>query len=69
MQSWSYANSMLVNLIFTTIILTWFVMPQITRSLNFWLQPAYALAKIKTELVGVGAVVLAMTVMVLLFNY
>ena len=69
MQSWSYANSMLVNLIITTIILTWFVLPRITRPLEFWLQPAYALSKTKTELMGVGAIVVAMAAMVLLFNY
>lgn len=69
MESWSYANSMLVNLIITTIILTWFVLPKITRPLEFWLQPAYALAKTKTELAGISTVVLAMAVMVVLFNY
>lgn len=69
MQSWSYANSMLVNLIVTTIILTWLVLPQITRPLEFWLQPAYALSKTKTELMGVAAIVLAIAAMVLLFNY
>jgi antibiotic biosynthesis monooxygenase (ABM) superfamily enzyme len=69
MQSWSYANSMLVNLIVTTIILTWFVMPQISRPLEFWLQPAYALSKGKTELMGVSTIVLAMAAMVMLFNY
>ncbi len=69
MQSWSFANSMIVNLFITTIILTWFVMPQITRPLGFWLKPAYALSKVKTELMGVSAIILAMVAMVLLFNY
>ena len=69
MQSWSFANSMLVNLFVTTIILTWFVMPQIARPLEFWLKPAYVLSKIKTELMGISAIVLAMAAMVLLFNY
>ncbi|MEO8892610.1 MAG: hypothetical protein ABI417_13920 [Coleofasciculaceae cyanobacterium] len=69
MQSWSFANAMLVNLFITTIILTWFVMPQITRPLEFWLQPAYALSKTKTELMGIIAIVLAMAAMVFLFNY
>jgi antibiotic biosynthesis monooxygenase (ABM) superfamily enzyme len=69
MQSWSFANAMLVNLFITTIILTWFVMPQITRPLEFWLQPAYALSKTKTELMGISAIVLAMAAMVFLFNY
>ncbi|MBD2190138.1 hypothetical protein [Pseudanabaena mucicola] len=69
MQSWSFANSMLVNLLITTIILTWFVIPQITRPLEFWLRPAYVFSKTKTELVGVSAIILAMAAMVLLFNY
>ncbi|MBW4695808.1 MAG: hypothetical protein KME27_29005 [Lyngbya sp. HA4199-MV5] len=69
MQSWSYANSMLANLFITTILLTWFVLPCITRPLEFWLQPAYVLSKTKTELIGVSAIVAAMAVMVVVFNY
>lgn len=69
MQSWSFANSMLVNLFITTILLTWFVLPRITRPLEFWLQPAYVLSNTKTELIGVSAIVSAFAVMVVLFNY
>jgi len=69
MQSWSYAGSMLVNLFITTILLIWFVLPQITRPLEFWLQPAYVLSHTKTELMGVSTIVSAMAAMVLLFNY
>lgn len=69
MQSWSYANSMVVNLCITTVILTWFVMPRITQPLAFWLKPAYALSETKKELMGVVAIAVAMITMVLLFNY
>lgn len=69
MQSWSYANSMLVNLFITTIILTWFVMPWLTRSLEFWLKPAYMTSKAKTELFGMSAIACVLGAMVLLFNY
>lgn len=69
MQSWSYANSMVVNLCVTTVILTWFVMPRITQPLAFWLKPAYTLSETKKELMGVAAIAVAMIVMVLLFNY
>ncbi len=69
MQSWSYANSMLVNLCITTIILTWFVMPRITQPLEFWLRPAYAFSETKKELMGVALIAVVMIAMVLLFNH
>lgn len=69
MESWSFANSMLINLFVTTIILTWFVMPVITRPLEFWLKPAYVLSKAKTEFMGLSGILLAMGSMVFLFNY
>ena len=68
MRSWSPASSMLVNNLITSSILTWVVMPRISQLLRFWLQPAYRIASLKSELAGTAIVVLALGIMLLVFQ-
>ncbi len=68
MQSWSLPNSMIINNIITSSVLTWGVMPLVTKLLRFWLQPTYQPTAWKTDVLGAGAVVAALGLMVVLFN-
>ena len=68
MQTWSLPNAMIVNNIITSSVLTWGVMPVVTRLLRFWLQPSYQPKSWKTDLLGAAVVILALCFMVLLFN-
>lgn len=68
MQSWPLPNAMIVNNIITSSVLTWAVMPFVTRLLGFWLQPIPRSTPLKTEILGPGVVVLALGLLVLLFN-
>lgn len=61
MQSWSLANSMLVNNLVTSTILSIVVMPVIAQKLRFWLKPAYLPTSVKTNLIG-GAIVLGLLI-------
>ncbi|WP_206070158.1 hypothetical protein [Nodosilinea sp. P-1105] len=67
-EDWSAGSAMVVNLLITTCILTLFVMPAVARMLDFWLQPAHRRAPLRQELVGTALTVLAMTLMVVVFN-
>ncbi|MEO1396416.1 MAG: hypothetical protein AAFV90_26280 [Cyanobacteria bacterium J06634_5] len=67
-QSWPVPNAMIVNNIITSSLLTWAVMPLVTRLLGFWLQPTPQPITRKTEILGLGAVILALGLSVLLFN-
>lgn len=68
MQSWSLANSMLVNNLITSTILSLLVMPLISQRLSFWLQPAYRPMSIKKQAIGTSFIVLILGLMLLLFN-
>jgi antibiotic biosynthesis monooxygenase (ABM) superfamily enzyme len=67
-EDWPPARAMLVNNMITTCILTLVVMPLIVRFLDFWLQPAHRRSPIRTEIVGAVFTILAMGIMVFLFD-
>jgi antibiotic biosynthesis monooxygenase (ABM) superfamily enzyme len=68
MESWSPASSMLVNNLITSSILTWGVMPLVTRSLTFWLQPSNQPIPAENNTLGVAVVVLSLIAMLIAFN-
>jgi antibiotic biosynthesis monooxygenase (ABM) superfamily enzyme len=67
-EDWPPARAMLVNNLITTCILTLVVMPFIVRLLDFWLQPAHSRASIRSEIVGAVFAILAMGLMVFMFD-
>jgi antibiotic biosynthesis monooxygenase (ABM) superfamily enzyme len=68
MKDWSPASKMLVNLLITSILLTWFVMPLVVKLLNFWLIPAYRPGASKTNTIGTVLVAISLLLMVALFS-
>lgn len=69
LQSWPPAASMLVNNLITSSILTWAVMPFVTRSLRFWLRPAYRRTASNVDAIGTGFVVATLGLLVLVFHH
>ncbi|MGF1570629.1 MAG: hypothetical protein ACFCVD_21575 [Nodosilinea sp.] len=69
MQSWPQPTSLVVNNLITSSILTWVVMPIVTRGLSFWLRPAYRLTTLQTNAIGTILVFAALGFMVSLFNF
>jgi antibiotic biosynthesis monooxygenase (ABM) superfamily enzyme len=68
MQSWSLANSMIVNNLITSTILSFSVMPFLSQRLSFWLKPAYLPISRRTNLIGTIIVLVSLGLMVLIFN-
>lgn len=68
MNHWSPASSMLVNNLITSSILTWFVMPWVSRMMSFWLQPAYLPIPKQKEVWGTIAIALSLILMAFLFT-
>ncbi|MFM7426498.1 MAG: hypothetical protein ACKO7W_16145 [Elainella sp.] len=68
MQDWPQTVSLLINNLITSSALTWLVMPQISRLLRFWLQPAYRNAPLRTNLIGAALVLTALGMMVIVFH-
>jgi antibiotic biosynthesis monooxygenase (ABM) superfamily enzyme len=68
MQGWPLPSSMIVNNIITSSLLTWLLMPLVTRWLGFWLQPMPRPLALKTELLGAGIIGAALGLMVIVFN-
>jgi len=68
MQTWPMPSSMIINNIITSSILTWVLMPLVTRLLGFWLQPTPRSVDLKTEIVGLGVVLATLGLMVVVFN-
>jgi antibiotic biosynthesis monooxygenase (ABM) superfamily enzyme len=68
MQSWSLANSMIVNNLITSTVLSFVVMPFVSQRLSFWLKPAYVRISRRKNLIGTIIVLTTLGLMVLLFN-
>ncbi|PZU98804.1 MAG: hypothetical protein DCE90_03070 [Pseudanabaena sp.] len=68
MQNWSLANSMIVNNLITSTILSLLVMPFLSNHLRFWLQPAYRPMTLQKDLTGMLIVSLTLGIMVIIFN-
>lgn len=69
MQTWPMPTSLVINNLITSSILTWVVMPRVSRVLSFWLRPAYRLTALQTNIIGAGLVLTALALMASLFNY
>jgi hypothetical protein len=60
MQTWPRPISMVVNNLITSSVLTWLVMPQVSRVLGFWLYPAYRLGSLRRDVAGAFIVIVAL---------
>jgi antibiotic biosynthesis monooxygenase (ABM) superfamily enzyme len=69
LQSWSFPTSLVINNVITSSVLTWLVMPMVSRSLRFWLRPAYRLTSLQSNALGAGLVLVVLVFMVSVFNY
>ena len=69
MQGWSLPSSMVVNNLITSSILTWGVMPLVSKIMRFWLYPASQPKSQTRDWLGAGAIAGALLVMVALFNW
>lgn len=60
------ATSMFVGNVVSVALLTWVLMPAVSRALSFWLVPR-GTARLRIELLGVGAILLGYAVSLLVF--
>lgn len=67
MESWSFAPKMFVNNLVSCSLLTWVVMPLVTRLLNFWLHPQRS--ALKTNLIGTLLVFISYGLMISVFHF
>lgn len=67
MESWSLAPKIFVNNLVSCSLLTWAVMPFVTRILNFWLRPQQSALKI--NLTGTLVVFMGYGLMVSIFQF
>lgn len=68
LEDWPSSVTLCINLIVTSCILTFAVMPTIVRLLDFWLQPAHQSASVRANVVGTVSTLLALIAMILLFT-
>jgi antibiotic biosynthesis monooxygenase (ABM) superfamily enzyme len=69
MQGWPLPTTMLVNNLITSALLTWVVMPRVSKFLKFWLRPAYSLTPRQVDLAGAAVVLSLLGTCVVLFNW
>ncbi|MGC1308726.1 MAG: hypothetical protein WA885_15985 [Phormidesmis sp.] len=68
LEDWPPASAMWANIMITSCILTFVVMPLIVKLLDFWLQPAHQVTSTRAEVVGTVSTLVAMGLMVLAFS-
>ncbi|MBW4655545.1 MAG: hypothetical protein KME20_21270 [Kaiparowitsia implicata GSE-PSE-MK54-09C] len=68
MQGWTLSSAMLVNNLITSSLLTWLIMPLVTKGLSFWLRPSYSPGSKRSEWLGLGAIALMLGLLVVLFQ-
>lgn len=67
MQSWPTPAALVINNLITSSILTWLVMPRISRMFKFWLRPAYRPTTWRTDLWGLAIISALLGLMVIVF--
>ena len=67
MENWTFANQIFVGNIISCSLLTWVVMPFVTKLLKFWLKPQQNLIQI--NLIGISIVFVGYGLMISIFNF
>lgn len=66
--TWSPAGEMLLTTLATSSILSIIVMPLVTRSMGFWLYPAYRRSAVKTDALGLVIILSGLIFMAAIFD-
>jgi antibiotic biosynthesis monooxygenase (ABM) superfamily enzyme len=66
---WKQILAVVFNNLITSSLLTWVVMPRVSRLFKFWLRPAYSLPSRQVDLVGAIIVLSLLIICVVLFNW